>query len=183
MGKKISLDSATLMNKALEVIEAHYLFDKFPIDHIDVLIHPESIVHGAVLLEDGSILSQVNTPDMHIPIAYALGWPDRICTEYKNQFNVFQNLTFYPPDEQSRFRALFLARQAVNEGKELILNAANEVCTQAFFEKKIPFHQIVICVEEILNRLNFSPPKNLQDILEAHQECELKTREYTNIFS
>ena len=151
MGKKITIDSATMMNKGLELIEAAYLFD-MPADKIDVVVHPQSIVHSMVNYVDGSVLAQLGQPDMRIPISYALGWPERlhtpvdpICLAHLGQ------LTFEKPDEKS-FPALALARQALQAGggAPVVLNAANEVAVAAFLDKKIPFLSIAASVADAL---------------------------------
>lgn len=151
MGKKITIDSATMMNKGLELIEAAYLFD-MPVDKIDVVVHPQSIVHSMVNYVDGSVLAQLGQPDMRIPISYALGWPERlhtpvdpICLAHLGQ------LTFEKPDEKS-FPALALARQALQAGgaAPVVLNAANEVAVAAFLNKKIPFLSIATSVTDAL---------------------------------
>ncbi len=151
MGKKITIDSATMMNKGLELIEAAYFFD-MPADKIDVVVHPQSIVHSMVNYVDGSVLAQLGQPDMRIPISYALGWPDRlhtpvdpICLARLGQ------LTFEKPDKES-FPALALAQQALQAGGSAptVLNAANEVAVAAFLDGKIPFLSIAASVASAL---------------------------------
>jgi len=164
MGPKITIDSATLMNKGLEVIEAHYLFDFLP-DQPDVVIHPQSVVHGIVAFRDGSMLAQMSTPDMRTPIAHCLAWPGRksVTSPRLNLVELGQ-LTFEAPDLE-RFPALRLARQALDTGgwATNILNAANEIAVQAFLSGAIGFLEIVGIVEETLGRagaLNALPTPN-----------------------
>ena len=151
MGKKITIDSATMMNKGLELIEAAYLFG-MPDDKIDVVVHPQSIIHSMVNYVDGAVLAQLGQPDMRISISYALGWPERlhtpvdpICLARLGQ------LTFEKPDEES-FPALALARQALRAGGSapVVLNAANEVAVAAFLDGKIPFLSIAASVADAL---------------------------------
>lgn len=143
MGAKISVDSATLMNKALEIIEAHFLF-QMPGEKIDVLVHPQSVIHSMVEYEDGSVLAQMGTPDMRTPIGYTLAWPDRMVTPAaKLDLAALGQLTFEKPDPV-KFPALRLAREAMRIGgvAPAMLNAANEIAVQAFLDKKIAFLDI-----------------------------------------
>ena len=152
MGAKISVDSATMMNKGLELIEAHHLFGLGQ-DRIEILVHPESIVHSLVAFRDGSMLAQLGQPDMRIPIAYTLGWPNRISVATPRlDLARIARLTFEAPDEE-RFPALALARQALRAGgaAPTVLNAANEVAVGAFLEGRIGFLDIVAVVEEVLD--------------------------------
>ena len=151
MGAKISVDSATMMNKGLELIEAHHLFGLGQ-DRIEILVHPESIVHSLVAFRDGSMLAQLGQPDMRIPIAYTLGWPNRISVPTPRlDLGRIARLTFEAPDEE-RFPALALARQALRAGASAptVLNAANEVAVGAFLEGRIGFLDIVAVVEAVL---------------------------------
>ena len=153
MGAKISVDSATMMNKGLELIEAHYLFD-MPESAIDVLIHPESIVHSLVHHTDGSVLAQLGMPDMAIPIAYALSWPNRLkITTPRLDLASIQSLHFSHPDTK-RFPALPLARAALNAGSAqlIALNAANEIAVAAFLTGQIKFTDIVRIVEKVVEK-------------------------------
>jgi len=153
MGAKISVDSATMMNKGLELIEAHYLFD-MPEERLEVLVHPQSIVHSLVAYIDGSVLAQLGTPDMRTPIAFALGWPHRIAApSARLDLATIGKLTFEPPDA-TRFPALTLARHALQAGgaAPTILNAANEIAVSAFLAGKIGFLDIERVVEETLER-------------------------------
>jgi 1-deoxy-D-xylulose-5-phosphate reductoisomerase len=148
MGRKISIDSATLMNKGLELIEAHYLFD-VPADRLDVLVHPQSIVHGLVTFADGSVLAGLAHPDMKVPIAYCLGFPDRLPTQARRlDLAAVGQLSFEAPD-LGRFPALRLAIAALRAGGGLptVLNAANEIAVAAFLEGRISFARIAALVE------------------------------------
>ena len=165
MGAKISVDSATMMNKGLELIEAHHLF-QLPLDRVEIVVHPQSIVHGAVVYRDGSVLAQLGSPDMRTPIAYALAWPDRIETPTKRlDLAAIGRLTFEPPDER-RFPALRVAREALMRGGgcPTVLNAANETAVHAFLEGRIGFLEIVEIVERTLDRLPGGKLESLDDV-------------------
>lgn len=168
MGNKISIDSATLMNKGLEVIEARWLFD-IAVENIEVLVHPQSIVHSLVEYIDGSVIAQMGIPDMRIPITYALSWPERLKTGL-SRLNLAQcmALNFLPPDF-SKFPALQLAYQACKRGGSLpaVLNAANEIAVAAFLDKKIRFPEISLVVSETLNRIPRKDIKDVETVLEA----------------
>jgi 1-deoxy-D-xylulose-5-phosphate reductoisomerase len=156
MGAKISVDSATMMNKGLEVIEAHHLFPVSD-EQIEIVVHPQSVVHSMVEYVDGSVLAQLGTPDMRTPIAYALGWPRRIHSPSgKLNFNTLRDLTFRPPDTD-RFPAIRLAREALEAGGAMptVLNAANEIAVSAFLEGSVGFLAITDVIEATLDR---SPP-------------------------
>ena len=153
MGAKISVDSATMMNKGLELIEAHHLF-AMPEDRIDILVHPQSVIHSLVEYVDGSVLAQLGAPDMRVPIAYALAWPDRMATPVARlDLAGIARLTFEPPDSQ-RFPALSLARHALKSGgaAPTILNAANEVAVAAFLAERIGFLEIAAVVDQVLDQ-------------------------------
>ena len=169
MGAKITVDSATLMNKGLEVIEAHYLF-RVSYDRIRVVIHPESIVHSLVEFRDGSLLAQLSLPDMRLPIAYALSYPERLPLPYPRLSLVeVGRLTFEPPDPE-RFPCLPLAYEAGRRGGfwPVALKAANEVAVAAFLERRLSFDRIPVLIEETLSRLSFSgKPGSLEEILSA----------------
>jgi 1-deoxy-D-xylulose-5-phosphate reductoisomerase len=153
MGAKISIDSATLFNKGLEVIEAARLFDLQEAE-IEVLVHPQSVVHGMVCYRDGSVLAQLGAPDMRIPIAHALAWPARLSTSSPRlDLATVGRLEFAPPDE-ARFPALRLARAALRAGggAAAVLNAANEVAVEAFLKGRIGFLDIAGIVEEVIDR-------------------------------
>lgn len=168
MGSKISIDSATMMNKGLEIIEARYLFD-MPESKIDVLVHPQSIVHSMVEYVDGSVLAQMGTPDMRTPIAYALAWPKRMKTPVQRlDFVRYHTLTFEAPDP-ARFRSLYLAREALKTGgtAPTILNAANEVAVDAFLKDRIGFLDIAQIVEDTLAAMNMAPLTDLEAVMAA----------------
>jgi len=153
MGAKISIDSATLMNKGLELIEASYLFDR-PSAEIDIVVHPQSIIHSMVEYIDGSVLAQLGSPDMRTPIAYAMGWPDRMAAPVERlDLTKMSGLTFFEPDTQ-KFPALRLAREALEAGGKApcVLNAANEIAVAAFLEGQIKFLDIPRIVESALDQ-------------------------------
>ncbi len=165
MGRKISVDSATMMNKALEVIEAKYLFGIAP-EQIEVVIHPQSIIHSMVQYKDASVVAQLGTPDMRVPIAYGLSYPDRIESGAASlNFHTLASMTFAKPDPE-RFPSLALAWAAMNEPSgTILLNAANEVAVEAFLTGRIRFDQIKILNAEIVNSLACPVAHNLGDIL------------------
>lgn len=155
MGAKISIDSASLMNKGLELIEASYLFDR-PSSDIDVIVHPQSIIHSMVEYIDGSVLAQMGSPDMRTPIAYAMGWPARMRAPVERlDFKAISGLTFFEPDLE-RFPALRLARESLEAGGKAsnTLNAANEIAVEAFLNEKLSFLQISQVVEATLDSLS-----------------------------
>jgi len=168
MGRKISVDSATMMNKALEVIEARWLFDMAP-ENIRVVIHPQQIVHSLVQFRDAGMLAQLGTPDMRVPIAGALAWPQRIASGAAAlDFSQLAALTFEPPDAQ-RFACLQLAWQVLRapEGSSAVLNAANEVAVQAFLQRRLPFERIYAVNHETLAAVPppGAPPASVPDLL------------------
>jgi 1-deoxy-D-xylulose-5-phosphate reductoisomerase len=168
MGRKVTIDSATLFNKGLEMIEARWLFD-VGIERLGVLVHPQSIVHSMVEFVDGSMLAQLSTPDMCLPIQYALTYPDRAPSErVQTNFVRLGSLTFEEPDVE-RFPALNLARRAGEVGGTLpaVLNAANEVAVEAFVNHKINFPQITEIVRRAMERHKTVPHPTLEQILEA----------------
>jgi 1-deoxy-D-xylulose-5-phosphate reductoisomerase len=171
MGAKISVDSATLMNKGLELIEAHYLFG-LPSERIDILVHPQSVIHSLVEYVDGSVLAQLGSPDMRIPIAYALAWPDRMPTPAQ-RLNLadIARLDFGEPDLE-RFPALRLARQALEAGGSApaVLNAANEVAVATFLDGRIQFPDISRLVESALERNERPGPQSIEDVFEIDRE-------------
>lgn len=172
MGRKISIDSATLMNKGLEVIEARWLFDVEP-DQIGVVVHPQSIVHSLVEFIDGSVVAQLGIPDMKIPIAYALSYPERLGLGLSRlSLSQCGNLSFEKPDYE-RFPALQLAFDALEEGgvKPAVLNAANEVAVEAFLSGRIPFLAIARIVSETLARSGEGDDLELDDILRADEQA------------
>jgi 1-deoxy-D-xylulose-5-phosphate reductoisomerase len=170
MGAKISIDSATLMNKALEVIEAHFLF-RMPPEKIDVVVHPQSVVHSMVEYEDGSVLAQMGTPDMRIPIAYTLAWPERMQTPAARlDLAKLGQLTFEAPDPV-KFPALRFAREAMKKGgtAPAVLNAANEVAVQAFLDGKIAFLDIERINESALHGIPVAALTDLEVLSEVDQ--------------
>ncbi|CAK0773065.1 1-deoxy-D-xylulose 5-phosphate reductoisomerase [Azospirillaceae bacterium] len=172
MGAKISIDSATMMNKGLELIEAHYLFS-MPEDRIDVLVHPQSVIHSLVEYIDGSVLAQLGSPDMRTPIAYALAWPARMATPTERlDLARLKQLTFEAPD-QTRFPALRLARESLQSGGSAptILNAANEIAVQAFLEGRIGFLDIERIVETTLTKLPHESLQSLEDVFAVDQNA------------
>jgi len=172
MGRKISVDSATMMNKGLEVIEACWLFNTDP-SFIQVVIHPQSIVHSLVQYSDGSVLAQLGNPDMRTPIAHALAWPERIEAGVENlDLFAVAHLEFSKPD-LSRFPCLRLAGEAIENGGtcSTILNAANEVAVQAFLDQQISFTQISTVIEDTLSLVSRSEADSLEAILKADNEA------------
>jgi 1-deoxy-D-xylulose-5-phosphate reductoisomerase len=168
MGRKISVDSATLMNKGLEVIEATLLFG-LPESQVEVIVHPQSVVHSLVEYADGSMLAQLGAPDMRTPIAQALAWPERFASGVQS-LNLAEigQLGFEPPDHV-RFPSLGLARSAARAGgtAPAVLNAANEVAVQAFLDRRLNFTGIAAVIDKVLQSLDSSPVKALGDVLDA----------------
>ncbi|MDR3522341.1 MAG: 1-deoxy-D-xylulose-5-phosphate reductoisomerase [Acidocella sp.] len=166
MGAKISIDSATMMNKCLEVIEAARLFS-LTSSQIEVLIHPQSVIHGMVCYADGSVIAQLGTPDMRIPIAHTLAWPQRLATKAPRlDLAAVASLTFFTPDE-AQFPALRLAREvlAAGAGAPAVLNAANEIAVAAFLARKIGFLDIAAIVENVLQEFGTPPIPDLAAVL------------------
>lgn len=166
MGRKISVDSATMMNKALEVIEARYLFNVAP-EQIEVVIHPQSVVHSMVQYRDASVVAQLGTPDMRVPIAYGLSWPERMESGAERlDFRRLAAMTFETPDAR-RFPGLALAWDSLRAapGTTAVLNAANEVAVAAFLDRRLRFDQIHVVNLETLSSLSFSEPHSLADLL------------------
>lgn len=178
MGAKISVDSATMMNKGLEVIEAHHLF-AMPPPRIEVVIHPQSIVHSLVAYIDGSILAQLGSPDMRTPIAHTLAWPDRIATP-SPRLDLAQigSLSFEAPDLE-QFPALGLCRQAMvaGGGMPAVLNAANEVAVAAFLQRRIGFLDIVALVAATLDRVSAPAPATIEEVVALDREARLVAKE------
>lgn len=172
MGRKITVDSATLMNKGLEVIEAHFLFG-MDYDDIDIVIHPQSIIHSLIELQDTSVLAQLGWPDMRLPLLYALSWPDRIYTDWE-QLDLVKagNLTFREPDHQ-KYPCMRLAYAAGRAGGSMpaVLNAANEQAVALFLDEKIQYLDIARCIETVCDRhqADNCPNPSLDDILAADQ--------------
>jgi 1-deoxy-D-xylulose-5-phosphate reductoisomerase len=172
MGAKITVDSATLMNKGLEMIEAKWLFNLRP-DQIQVVIHPQSIIHSMVQFEDGSIKAQMGLPDMKLPIQYALGFPKRIANNFpRYDFKKISNLTFEEPDIKT-FRNLALAMEALNKGGNLpaIMNAANEIAVYAFLKNKINFLEMTDAIEKTMQNVSFIEKPTLEEYFESDGEA------------
>jgi 1-deoxy-D-xylulose-5-phosphate reductoisomerase len=177
MGAKISVDSATMMNKGLEVIEAHHLF-ALPSAQLDVVVHPQSVIHGLVYYTDGSVLAQLGSPDMRTPIANALGWPDRIpAPSPRLDLAKLAQLTFEAPDPV-RFPALRIARAALvaGGGAPTVLNAANEIAVAAFLDERIGFLDIAATVERCLERMPNRRIYSLDDVYALDLEARAATR-------
>ncbi|MEI6301479.1 MAG: 1-deoxy-D-xylulose-5-phosphate reductoisomerase [Betaproteobacteria bacterium] len=181
MGRKISVDSATMMNKGLEVIEAHWLFGASP-DQIEVVIHPQSIVHSMVEYSDGSVLAQLGNPDMRTPIAQALAYPERIEAGV-DPLDLFRTgtLTFEAPSF-ARFPALTLAYQVLRAGGSApaIFNAANEVAVSAFLDGRLAFNRITDVISAVLDRIPFTPVTQLGEVMEADQRSRELAQEQIN---
>ena len=178
MGRKISVDSATLMNKGLEVIEASWLFG-IPADRIDIVIHPQSVIHSMVEFRDGSVLAQMGTPDMRTPLAYALAWPERVASGARRlDFASVGPLTFEVPDRK-RFRCLDYAYASLRRGgaASVVLNAANEVAVQAFLEERLPFTAIAPTIEQMLETYDPPPPNTIDDVLHIDREARGRSSE------
>jgi len=176
MGRKISIDSATLMNKGLEVIEAYWLFD-VALEKVEVLVHPQSIVHSLVEYVDGSVVAQLGIPDMRVPISYALSYPERLPTGL-SRLNLTEcsNLSFLEPDTQ-RFPALQTAFEACRIGgcTPAVLNAANEVAVEAFLDGKLKFPQISKVVAETIARMDYKEDTDIETILEADRMARIES--------
>ncbi len=172
MGDKVTIDSASLMNKGLEVIEAKWLFGLRP-EQIEVIIHPQSIIHSLVQFEDGSLKAQLGIPDMKLPIQYALGFPKRLKSDLERfSFSAYPNLTFQSPDMKI-FPNLSLAYRALNKGGNLpcVLNAANEVTVNAFLEGKLGFFDMSAVIEKTMNSVAFIATPDLNDYVETDSEA------------
>ena len=179
MGEKISVDSSTMMNKCLEIIEARWLFD---VKNIDVLIHPEGIVHSLVEFTDKSVIAQLSEPDMKIPIAYGLAFPERITSGSNSiDFEEFNKLSFRKPDYE-KFPALGLARNCIAEGGSsfAILNAANEECVNAFLKGKIKYLDIFKIISKVLDKSSIKDVKDLNDVFESDTESRERSKELIN---
>ena len=175
MGNKVTIDSATMINKGLEVIEAHWLFG-LPTEKIDVVIHPQSIVHSMVQFKDGSIKAQMGLPDMKLPIQYALSFPDRLENDFpRTDFLALETLNFYKPDF-NKFESLKLAFEALETGgtAPCILNAANEVAVEKFLNRQIKFSHITMLIQKALEKIGNHQSPDLDTIF----ECDRATREF-----
>ncbi len=179
MGRKISVDSATMMNKGLELIEACLLFE-VPAEKVEVVLHPQSVIHSMVDYVDGSVLAQMGNPDMRIPIAHALGWPDRFDSgaEPLDIFKV-ERLDFEPLDE-IRFPCLTLAFQAIQEGGNMpaVLNAANEIAVSSFLDRRIRYTDIVKVIAECMEKADRNSAENLELVLESDSQARELAQSY-----
>src|SRR5699024_5487292 len=178
MGPKVTIDSSTLMNKGLEFIEAHFLFD-MPAEKIEVLVHPESIIHSLVEYQDGSFLAQLGEADMAIPISHALGYPERVLSGAKRlDLTEIATLHFEKPD-LVRFPALRLAKEALSAGAThlVALNGANEVIVNAFLNEMIAYHQIPEFLETLLESVESTALGSVDDLLAYDSYIRVKTRE------
>ncbi|MEO1730086.1 MAG: 1-deoxy-D-xylulose-5-phosphate reductoisomerase [Pseudomonadota bacterium] len=182
MGAKISVDSATMMNKGLEFIEAHHLFP-VGLDRLRIVVHPQSVIHSMVEYRDRSTLAQLGPSDMRVPIASCLAYPARMETPLEPlDLATIGELTFFTPDEE-RFPATKLAREAIQAGggAPAILNAANEIGVAAFLDGKIGFIQITQTVEEVLGRMNAPAPQSMEDVLALDQDARAKAEELLEV--
>lgn len=179
MGRKISVDSATLMNKGLEFIEACWLFDASP-EQIEVVVHPQSVIHSLVRYVDGSVLAQLGNPDMRTPIAHALAWPDRISAGVDPLDLASQGALCFEQPDTTRFPCLALAREAMRRGgtQPAVLNAANEVAVQAFLDERIGFTDIPRLIEAVMNALPVSEAAELATILKADADARALARDW-----
>jgi 1-deoxy-D-xylulose-5-phosphate reductoisomerase len=184
MGAKITIDSASMMNKGFEVIEARWLFD-IPVDKIQVLVHPQSVVHSAVQFVDGSIKAQLGTPDMRMPIQYALTYPQRWYSDVE-RLDLFatQSLTFEEPDLK-RFPNLALAYESINKGGNMpcVLNAANEVVNLAFREGKCGFLQMSEVIEQTMGTTSFITEPTYEDYVQTDKEARKIAKELLKLFN
>ena len=184
MGAKVTIDSASMMNKGFEMIEARWLFDCSP-ENIEILVHPQSIVHSMVEFCDGSIKAQLGVPDMHIPIQYALNYPQRLNTDaYRLNWSKVTTLNFEKPDF-TKFPLLRLAFEAIKEGGNMpcILNAANEIAVKAFLDHKIPFISMPILAEEMMRKVEFLPHPDLDDLITTNYTTREKAQNWVNTHS
>ncbi len=181
MGAKVTIDSATLMNKGLEVIEAKWLFGLTP-DQVDVVVHPQSIIHSLVQFGDGSIKAQMGLPDMRLPIQFAFSYPERFKSDFPRfDFAQYPSLTFEKPDTET-FRNLALAFEALKKAGNMpcVLNAANEIAVEAFLKDKIGFLKMPEVVEECMAKMHFVPNPTLEDYVNTDQETRIKAYELIN---
>ncbi len=181
MGNKITIDSATMMNKGLEVIEAKWLFNVAP-EEIDIVVHPQSIIHSLVQFRDGSIKAQLGLPDMKLPIQYALSYPYRMENTFKRfDFADFSSFDFYPPDRKT-FKTIDLAYQAIEEGGNMpcVLNAANEVAVEAFLQEKTSFLSIADIIGETMQQIKCHSYHDIEELVETDAEARQKAKELIN---
>ena len=178
MGAKITIDSASMMNKGLEVIEAKWLFD-LKVDQIEVVVHPQSIIHSAVQYTDGSVIAQIGVPDMKLPIQYALGFPDRLENNFKRfSFFDYPELTFEKPDMET-FRNLQLAFNAMDKGgnSPCVLNAANEIVVDAFLNNRIGFLSMSDVIENCMEKITFVKNPTIEDYVNTDRETRILANE------
>jgi 1-deoxy-D-xylulose-5-phosphate reductoisomerase len=183
MGAKITIDSASLMNKGLEVIEAKWLFGVAP-SQIDVVVHPQSIVHSLVQFQDGSMKAQMGLPDMKLPIQFALGFPDRLKSDFPRfDFTKYPSLTFEQPDTKT-FRNLQLAFDAMAKGGNIpcIMNAANEIAVEAFLQDKIGFLQMSDLIETCMAKVAFIPQPSVEDYVQTDEQTRVFAKEQLGSF-
>jgi 1-deoxy-D-xylulose-5-phosphate reductoisomerase len=181
MGAKVTIDSASLMNKGLEVIEAKWLFGLKP-EQVEVVVHPQSIIHSLVQFEDGSIKAQLGLPDMRLPIQFAMAYPDRIKSEFPRfDFAQYPALTFEKPDTET-FRNLALAFEALARGGNMpcVLNAANEIAVQEFLQDKIGFLQMSEVVEKCLSKIDYIASPVFEDYVNTDRETRIRAKELIN---
>ena len=181
MGAKVTIDSATLMNKGLEVIEAKWLFG-LTLDQIDVVVHPQSIIHSMVQFEEGSIKAQLGLPDMRIPIQFALSYPNRLKANFPRfSFADYPSLTFEEPDRET-FKNLSLAYESIREGGNMpcALNAANEIAVEAFLQDRIGFLDIAEVIESCLEKQTFIKKPELEDYINTDKETRIRAKELIN---
>ena len=184
MGAKVTIDSASLMNKGLEVIEAKWLFG-LKSSQIEVIVHPQSIIHSLVQFQDSSIKAQLGLPDMRLPIQFALGYPERLKSEFPRfNFASYPSLTFEQPDTET-FRNLALAFKAMEKGGNMpcVLNAANEVAVEEFLKDKIGFLQMSEVVEQSLAKISYVVKPSLEDYVQTDQETRVRAKEIVKQFS
>ena len=178
MGAKITIDSATMMNKGFEVIEARWLFD-MPVEKIHVVVHPESVIHSMIEFSDGAVLAQLGSPDMREPIQLALSWPERLTLDNRKlDFGALGNLSFAEPDLE-KFPCLSLAFEAIRQGGNLpcALNAANEAAVAAYLRDRIGFYDIPAIAREVLSRTDFADNPSLEAIFATHDAAFAAARE------
>ncbi len=181
MGAKVTIDSATLMNKGLEVIEAKWLFG-LTAEQVEVVVHPQSIIHSMVQFEDGSIKAQMGLPDMRLPIQFALSYPERFASDFPRfNFNNYPSLTFEKPDTET-FRNLALAFEALKQAGNMpcVLNAANEIAVEAFLKDKVGFLGMTDIVEQCMTKMHYIPNPTLEDYVNTDKETRIKAYELIN---
>ena len=183
MGNKVTIDSATLMNKGLEMIEAKWLFDLSP-SQIDIRIHPQSIIHSMVHFDDGSVKAQMSLPDMHLPIQFAMTYPYRFANEKYKRLSLsdYNSLTFFPPDTET-FRCLPIAYNAIERGGNIpcCMNAANEVAVDAFLQKKLSFLQIPNVIEQTIEQISYIAAPSIEDCVDTDKETRLIAKKMVSL--